>query len=147
MHRFHGVERTRVLAGIAKQTALWLLPWACVLVVSGTVAFAGEQAAEQTLLNRSAQLEIADASNASGALISTEAMGVVGVAGTQWVLLSSANPEARVSCLTTTDRVSADMLGVHPDDLDRLVAEVCTDGRATSATQSTQPTFFPGRPY
>jgi hypothetical protein len=147
MHWFHGAERTRVLAGMAKQTALWLLPWACVLVVSGTVAFAAEQAAEQTLLDRSAPLEIADASNLSGAFISTEATRMPAVAGAQWVLLSSANPESGVSCLTTKDRVSADMLHMHPEDLDRLVAELCTDGRATSATQSTRPSVFPGRPY
>lgn len=147
MQWFHAPERTRVLARMVKQTGLWLLPWACVLVVSGTVAFAAEQAAEQTLLDRSAQLEIADASSPSGALNSSEATGMPAVAGAHWVLLSTANPEARVSCLTTTDRLSADMLHVHPEDLDRLAAEVCTDGRATSATQSTQPSFFHGRPY
>ena len=147
MHRFQPAERTRVLAGMAKRAGLWLLPWACVLMVSGTVAFAAAQATEQTLLDRSAQLETAAASNASGALISTEATGIAAVAGAQWVLLSSANPEARVSCLTTTDRVSADMLHMHPEDLDRVIAEVCTGGPPTSATHSTQPSFFPGRPY
>src|SRR5712691_7929711 len=110
MHWFQTAERTRVLARMAKQTGLWLLPWACVLVVSGTVAFASERAAERTSPDRSAQLEIVDASTASGALITTEATGVPAVAGSQWVLLSSGSPETRVSCLTSKDRVSADML-------------------------------------
>jgi hypothetical protein len=147
MQWFHAPERTRVLARMAKQTGLWLLPWACVLVVSGTVAFAAEQAAERTSLDRSARLETAIASSAGGALAAMEPTDMTAVAGSHWVLLWSENPETRVSCLTTKDRVSADMLHVHPEDLDRLAAEVCTDGRATSATQSTQPSFSPGRPY
>ena len=76
----------------------------------------------------------------------TEATGLPSVAGATWVLLLSANPETRVSCLTTKDRVSADMLHMHPEDLDRFVAEVCSGGPPTSATQSTQPSFFPGHP-
>jgi hypothetical protein len=50
------------------------------------------------------------------------------VEGPHWVLLWSGSPETRVSCLTTKDRVSADMLYVHPEDLDRLAAEVCDIG-------------------
>ncbi len=129
MHWFQTAERTRVVARMAKQTGLWLLPWACVLVVSGAVAFASEQAAERTSLDRSAQLEIVDASTASGALITSEATGVPAVAGSQWVLLSSGNPETRVSCLTSKDRVSADMLYVHPEDLDGLAAVLCDIAR------------------
>jgi hypothetical protein len=110
---------------MAKQTGLWLLPWASVLMVSGTVAFAGVHAAQPTSLDRSAQLEIAGVSTAAG---------MAAVAGAQWVLLSSANPETRVSCLTPMNRVSADMLYVHAEELDRLAAEVCIDGLATSAT-------------
>ena len=129
MRWFQTAERTRVLAGMAKRTGLWLLPWACVLVVSGTVGFAGKLAAERTSLDRSALLERADASTASEELISTEATGMRAVAGSQWVLLLSVNPETRVSCLTTRDRVSADMLYVHPEDIDRLVAELCNIAR------------------
>jgi hypothetical protein len=125
MHRFRTAERVRVLAGMAKHAGLWVLTWACVLVVSGTVAYAGEQALERNSLDRSAPLEIAAASTASGMATATEATGARAVGGSQWVLLWSVNPETRASCLTTRDRVSADMLRVHPEDLERLAAEVC----------------------
>jgi hypothetical protein len=128
MRWFHTAERTRALARMAKQTGLWLLPWASILMVSGAVAFAGVQAVERTSLDRSAPLEIADARTARG-LTSTEATGARAVAGSQWVLLLSANPEARASCLTTRDRVSADMLYEHPEDLDRLAAALCDIAR------------------
>jgi hypothetical protein len=119
MHRFRTAERVRVLAGMAKHAGLWVLPWTCVLVVSGTVAYAGEQALQRN------SLEIAAASTASGMATATEATGARAVGGSQWVLLWSVNPETRASCLTTRDRVSADMIHVHPEDLERLAAEVC----------------------
>jgi hypothetical protein len=68
------------------------------------------------------------------------------VASSHWVLLWSANPETHVRCLTTKDRVSADVLQVHAEDLQSVVAGVRTDERATSASQSTQSSFFPGHP-
>lgn len=124
MRWFQTAARTRVLAEMAKRTGLWLLPWACVLAVSETVAFAAEHAVHMSL-DRSAQLEVADASTASGAFAAMEPADITAVAGSHWVLVWSENPETHVSCLTTRDLVSADVLQVHAEDLHSVVAEVC----------------------
>jgi hypothetical protein len=65
------------------------------------------------------------ASTATGARMPSEATGVPTVAGSQWVLLSSGSPETHVSCLTSNDRVAADVLYVRPEDLDGLAAALC----------------------
>jgi hypothetical protein len=102
-----------------------LLPWAGVVVVSATLTYAAGQAFARSSLDRSAASGILPASTASAALTAPELADVTAAAGYQWVLLWSVDPETRVSCLTTKYRVSADMLQVHPEDLERLAAELC----------------------
>jgi len=124
MYSFHTAAQARFLPGTAKQAGRWLLPWASVLALSATLTFAAGQAFAGPL-NRSAASGTAVATTASAALTTAEQTGAMAVAGSQWVLLWSVNPETRVKCLTTRDRVSADMLHVHPEVLERLAAELC----------------------
>src|SRR5438132_1745887 len=125
MNWFHTDERVRGLAGMARHAGHWVLPLASIVVVSALITFAAAQAFAGSLLDQSAGSEISAASTASAALSAPEASLIRAVGGTQWVLLWSVSPDTGVSCLTTKDRVSADMLYVHPEDLERLVAEVC----------------------
>jgi hypothetical protein len=125
MYWFHTAERATLLPGMAKQAGRWLLPWAGVLVVSATLTLAAELAFAGSPLDRSVASGASAATAASRTQSATEPTNVMAAAGSHWLLLWSVNPETRVSCLTTRDRVSADMLHVHPEDLDRLEAELC----------------------
>ena len=126
MYWFHTPERARFLPGMAKQAARWLLPWAGVVVVSATLTLAAGQAFAGGPLDRSVASGTTAATAASRTLSATEPTNVMAAAGSNWLLLWSVDPETRVSCLTTRDRVSADMLHVHPEDLDRLEVELCS---------------------
>jgi len=112
---------------MARHAGHWLLPLASLGVVSALLTFAAAQAFAGSLLDQAAS-EISTASTASVALTAPEATGMRAAAGSQWVMLWSADPRTHVSCLTGRDRVSADMLYVHPEDVERLAAEVCDIG-------------------
>ena len=125
MHWFQMAARATCLPGMAKRAGRWLLPWAGAVTVSATLTFMAGQAFARSSLDRSGASEILPARTASAAPAAPERADMTAAAGYQWALVWSENPETRVSCLTTKDRVSADMLHVHPEDLERLAAELC----------------------
>ncbi len=87
LRRGHTVKQAGSLTRIARNGGRWLLPWACILVVSGTIAFGWQQALAGGSLDWSAPSGIVAASISSGMLTSTEGTGMTPVAGSQWVLL------------------------------------------------------------
>jgi hypothetical protein len=120
-------------AGLAKQAALWLLPLGCVVVVSGTIAYVGEQAFERNSSDRYGAREFAAASTASQPRTATQVTDIQleevlrapgdTVLAWRWALLRSEMREAGVGCTRTSDRVSSNNLDEH--DPERLAAEVC----------------------
>jgi hypothetical protein len=125
LRRRHTVEQARQLTRIIVNGGRWLLPWLCVLMVSGTIAFAGQQASARDSPDWLTASGMAAASSSSGMLTSTDASSMTTEAGSQWVLLWSVDTGTRVSCLTRRNRVAADMLLVHSADLEQLAAELC----------------------
>ena len=99
--------RTRRLPAIAAHSALWALPWACVLVLSATVASAADQgivgspwfAPPAHRAGPPATLASASMSNDTVVTLSS-----VVADGTQ----------VSVVCHTSPDRISADVLALSP---------------------------------
>jgi hypothetical protein len=125
LRRGHTVEQAGQLTRIIVIGGRWLLPWLCVLMMSGAIAFEGQQASARNSPDWFTPSGLAAASSSSGVRTSTEASSMTTVAGSQWVLLWSVDPETRISCLTRRNRVAADMLHVHSADLEHLAAELC----------------------
>jgi hypothetical protein len=110
----------------AAQGGRWLLPWACVLVLSGSLAQAAEQALVGNPRNRPVELVATTQPDTDTALAGVPA------GAAQWVLLTSLDAtgaQTRLHCLTTRDRVAADVLEVHAADLRQVASELCQTTR------------------
>jgi hypothetical protein len=95
----------------------WFLPWACVLLVSATIAHATGDALERNL-HETSQPVVSDLQ----ASCST--------ACPHWVDISSIDRDGsamHVNCLVTDGRYAGDTLLVHVDDLNGVVSEMCTE--------------------
>ncbi len=111
--------RAGALAASAASCARWVLPWASVLVLSGTIAYAADQALAHSVVEL-------PASNGSP----TEPVPRAPAdAGFRWVVLLSTDIEGAqrsLTCLAPADRVSGDVLKLAPEDLDPVARGLCT---------------------
>jgi hypothetical protein len=95
----------------------WFLPWACVLVVSATIAHAAGDALELNLHETPAPVESVTLPPCTQAC-------------PHWVEISSIDKEdnaVNVNCLVTNGSLSADVLKVHFDDFITIVTDVCSE--------------------
>src|SRR6202521_5650545 len=105
MNSHDKIERAQRLSGSAARVGRWLLPLACVLVLSGSLA----QAAEQALV-RNPPVELLMTTESAA---TTARAGMLSRAGARWVLLASdGEVGSALVCLAASDRISADMLYV-----------------------------------
>jgi hypothetical protein len=112
--------------GQARIVARWLLPWACVVILSASLARAAEQALIQYLPEQA---------NVSG-LLATPAPSAFG--RQNWVTLTSVDALGSLTsftCLTSPDRVSTDVLGERAEDLDSLVSALCMEMHAAGGVR------------
>src|SRR4030088_1182308 len=99
------------------QIARWLLPWACVLVVSATIAHAAGDALERNLHEAPAPVALVIPPPCNQAC-------------PRWVEIASTDKEdnaVSVNCLVTNGSLSADVLQVHFDDFNTIVTDVCSE--------------------
>lgn len=125
----HSFASAAAVARIAARAGRWLLPWACGLLLSATLV----SAAEQALVHNPPNPPVVTVA-AAPALA-----GLPTQAGARWVLLSTLEAqgtENKVVCLTTAGRIAPDTLTVQADDLDAVVAELCTAWFTDQATTS-----------
>ena len=111
--------RARRLAAIAALGGRWVLAWTCVLILSLTIALAAERAFASSSWFADAAQQVGRVPTLANASTS---------AGTV-VMLSSvdgARKRLNVVCLTTQDRVSADVLAIYSEDMAAVVANLCT---------------------
>jgi hypothetical protein len=135
-----------------------LLPWLCVLMVSGSFAHAMEQALAQAgpepAVPRARALDAGDpvaATPAAGCTARDGGPQHVGLnpwipadlhgkpclrpsadPGSRWVGIEAValeGPARRLTCLTRADRVSTDVLAVPAEYLDTMVADLCAEVR------------------
>jgi hypothetical protein len=110
--------RMQLLAVIAGRGGRWLLPWACVLVLSMIVA----QIAGQALVASPSWAQAAqEAERTTGAASNSTSADIV-------VMLSSVDSVGTpisVVCFSTRNRVAADVLIVGPHDMATVVAHLC----------------------
>jgi hypothetical protein len=106
------LARTRGLARLAGQGGRWLLPWACGLGISATLAYA---------LNTAVV-------GASAAAPAAAAEAERADAGAHWVMLWSVDaagtPRPPLACLARPGLFAADVIEVAPPERDRLLAEL-----------------------
>ena len=105
------------LAVIAGRGGRWLLPWACVLVLSMIVAFIAGQALVASSLAQAAQ----EAERTTGAASSSTSTDIVLMLSS----VDSAGTPMSVVCISTRNRVAADVLVVSPQDMPTVVAHLC----------------------
>jgi hypothetical protein len=110
--------RARRLAGTAALGGRWLLAWTCVLILLLTIALAAERALASSSW-------FADAAQQVGQV---PTLATPSTSADTAVMLSSvdgAGKRLNVVCLTTQDRVSADVLAINPEDMAAVVANLC----------------------
>ena len=105
------------LAVIAGRGGRWLLPWACVLVLSMIVAYIAGQALVASSLAQAAQ----EAERTTGAASSSTSTDIVLMLSS----VDSAGTPMSVVCISTRNRVAADVLVVSPQDMPTVVAHLC----------------------
>ena len=111
--------RARRLAGIAAFGGRSSLPLTCLLILSLTIASAAERALASSSWFADAAQQVGQVPTLANASTS---------AGTV-VMLSSvdgAGKRLNIVCLTTQDRVSADVLAINSEDMAAVVANLCT---------------------
>jgi hypothetical protein len=115
----HSLHLHWLLVGLIWRFASWLWPWLSVVVLSAMLTSAAGQSFAP---NSSAHLD----STRSAEPSATEPLDVFPVvSGRHWMVLWLSDSETHISCLTTSERVSADMMLVSHDDFERLAAELC----------------------
>jgi hypothetical protein len=108
----------RRLPAVAAHSAQLLLPWACVLVLSATVASAADRGivGSPWLVARAQQVgPSATPASASMSIDTVVTLSSVVADGTQ----------VSVVCHTSPDRISADALALNPEVLANVVAHLC----------------------
>ena len=106
------------LAVIAGRGGRWLLPWACVLVLSMIVAYiAGQALVASPSWAQAAQ----EAERTTGAASSSTSTDIVLMLSS----VDSAGTPMSVVCISTRNRVAADVLVVSPQDMPTVVGHLC----------------------
>jgi hypothetical protein len=103
------------------RAARWLLPWTCVLGLSGAIAHATEQGLSTTLLAQPAALV---------ELAPREVGRRPAPPGSYWVTITAVDAHGSWSyivCLTRLELMSADVIQVPLEGLDLLVSQLCSD--------------------
>jgi hypothetical protein len=111
--------RSRLVSLVGR--ARWLLPWACVLMLSGAIAHAAEQALSTTTLLVEPRVE-----RVPDGLAPARAPAP---AGSHWVTIASVDAQgmpSSITCLTRVELMSADVIGVPLEGLDLLVSQLCS---------------------
>jgi hypothetical protein len=110
--------RIQQLAVIAGRGGRWLLPWACVLVLSMIVAYiAGQALVASPSWAQAAQ----EAERTTGAASNSTSTDIVLMLSS----VDSAGTPMSVVCISTRNRVAADVLVVSPQDMATVVAHLC----------------------
>lgn len=111
------------LATVSVCLGRWLLPWACVLGLSGALAHAAQQGLATTLLAEpAAQVELV-----------RDGVGQPrppAPAGSHWVTIASIGADGtatNIACLTRTDLMSTDVIQVPLEGLDLFVSQLCAE--------------------
>jgi hypothetical protein len=110
--------RTRRLPAIAAHSALWAVPWTCVLVLSTTVASAADQGIVGSPWFAPPRHRAAPVAIVANASMSTDTV----------VMLSSVvadGTQVSVVCHTSPDRISTDVLALSPEVMANVVAHLC----------------------
>ncbi len=104
----------------AARAAWWLMPWACVFLLTRALANAADQALGDTLPKSSAMRVLSDEA--------------IERSPSRWVTISSATAQSSPwseTCLIPMDRAAADVLEVSSIDFDAAVAGLCSTRLAT----------------
>jgi hypothetical protein len=147
MGGLYALQLTQRVAGIAAHAGRWLMPWACVLVLSGAMANAAEQALVRILPDQSTPAGLPAVPDLS---CDTRSGGPTTVGlntrlssepqikpcfeplagdGSRWVSVESietSGSPTRVTCLTSADRVSTNVLYVRSQELGVVASQVCS---------------------
>ena len=147
MGGLYALQLTQRVAGIAAHGGRWLLPWACVLVFSGTMANAAGQALVRILPDQSTPARLPAVPDLScdtrgggpmtvglNTRLSSEpqmkpCFEPLAGAGSRWVSVESietSGSPTSVTCLTGADRVSTDVLYVRSEELGVVASQVCS---------------------
>jgi hypothetical protein len=114
----HIVERRRQhLTARAVRAGQWLLPWACLMILSGTLAHAADEALTRTLREP-----------ASEPLPTT--MNTLGPPASRWVSIAWVNAAGEpqsMKCFTTVDRVAVDVLYIDATDQHTVAVDLCSE--------------------
>jgi hypothetical protein len=110
--------RTPRLAVIAAHGGRWLAPWACVMVLSVTAAYAAYQAlvTSPSLAPAAAAADV----ERTTATAPTSAVFVLSL-----VTIDSASAPITIDCLSRNDLVAADVLVVSLEELPAIARQVC----------------------
>ena len=150
-------QRTLHPARTVARIGHWLLPWTCVLLVSGSIAQAIEQPlaravpeppvlpvaamnapADPTAATRDASCAARDGGTQHVGLNAGNPADPQGQPclrpparpGSRWVGLESVAPNGSttsLTCLTSADRVSTDVLSVRAEELAAVVVDLCSE--------------------
>jgi hypothetical protein len=147
MAGLYALQLTGRVAGIAARGGWWLLPWACVMVLSSTMATAAEQALVRILPDQStpaglpAVPDLSCDTRGGGPMtvglntwLSSEpqmkpCFEPLAGAGSRWVSVESietSGSPTSVTCLTSADRVSTNVLYVRSEELGVVASQVCS---------------------
>jgi hypothetical protein len=96
-----------------------LLPWSSMLAVSGAISFMLLQALGQGSPEPPLRPAVA---------VQTSMLPVFASAtdGLRWVTIAASQVGRSERCLTASNALSADIIEVYPDEIDRLLADLCT---------------------
>jgi hypothetical protein len=110
----------RTALGNTAHFMAWLLPWSSALAVSGLISFTLVHALGPGIPApplRPAAVALAEASMLPPSPETAE--------GLRWVTIAAGQIGRAERCLIRSNAVSADIIEVYPEEIDRLLADLC----------------------
>src|SRR5690348_14086072 len=121
MEALKSVARTLVDAG------RWVAPLGCALAVSSTLAVVVNNSLTRAPSDVSASTSSRAAAMSGSQIIAID-MGGAAADGAEQVLLASRTEDGEpleIACMVTRDKVSADVLEIHRQDLAEIIRALC----------------------